>query len=245
VKHGIGIMSWDFLTEDIPVRSRDTGPGMGPAVVGTLLITLWATILAVPLGILAAVYLNEYGKSNKVAEFLRFLTNVMTGVPSIVMGLFIYTLVVLRWKQSGLAGALALACLILPIVIRASEEVLALVSDELRDASSALGARRWRTTISVVLPAATPGLISGALLAVARAAGETAPLLFTIGVTTTINKNVFTGTNTALSAEIFRNIQTPFQGAHERAYGAALTLIAIVFILSIVARIVSTRFENR
>src|SRR5207248_3250325 len=139
----------------IPIRSRAVGPGMGPAVVGTLLITLTATILAVPLGVLAAVYLNEYGKTNKVAEFLRFLTNVMTGVPSIVMGLFIYTLVVLRWGLSGLAGALALACLMLPIVIRSSEEILALVPDELRDASAALGSRRWRTTVSVVLPAAT------------------------------------------------------------------------------------------
>jgi phosphate transport system permease protein len=245
VKHGIGIMSWSFLSKDIPIQSRTAGPGMGPAVVGTLLITLTATILAVPLGVLAAVYLNEYGKTNKMAELVRFLTNVMTGVPSIVMGLFIYTLWVLRFKQSGFAGALALACLMLPIVIRSAEEILALVPDELREASAALGARSWRTTVSVVLPAATPGIISGALLAVARAAGETAPLLFTLGVTSTINKNVFSGTTTALSAEIFRNIQTPFQGAHERAYGAALTLVVIVFVLSIAARIVSSRLENR
>jgi phosphate transport system permease protein len=169
----------------------------------------------------------------------------MTGVPSIVMGLFVYTLFVLRFKYSGFAGALALACLMLPIVIRATEEILALVPAELREASQALGARSWRTVVSVVLPAATPGIISGALLAVARAAGETAPLLFTVGVTQSINKNVFSGTNTALSAEIFRNIQTPFEGAHERAYGAALTLVALVFILSIAARLVSSRLENK
>jgi phosphate transport system permease protein len=245
VKHGAGVFGWDFVSKPIPVRQREVGPGMGPAVVGTLLITLTATVLAVPLGVLAAVYLNEYGKTNKVAEFLRFLTNVMTGVPSIVMGLFIYTLVVLRWGFSGLAGALALACLMLPIVIRSAEEILALVPDELRDASAALGARRWRTTVSVVLPAATSGIIGGSLLAVARAAGEAAPLLVSVGATSTINKNVFSGTNTALSAEIFRNIQTPFQGAHERAYGAALTLVGIVFVLSIAARLVSSRLENR
>jgi phosphate transport system permease protein len=244
IARGAGVMSWDFVSKPIPVRTRQIGPGMGPAVVGTLLITLTATGLAVPLGVLAAVYLNEYGKTNRLAEVIRFLANVMTGVPSIVMGLFIYTLWVLRFKQSGFAGALALACLMLPIVIRASEEILALVPDELREASQALGARSWRTIVSVVLPAATPGLISGALLAVARAAGETAPLLFTLGVTQTINTNVFSGTNTALSAEIFRNIQTPFEGAHQRAYGAAFTLVAIVFILSITARLVSSRLER-
>ncbi len=245
VKQGAGVISWDFLSSRIPVRQRAEGPGMGPAVVGTLLITLTATVLAVPLGVLAAVYLNEYGKNNRLAGLIRFLANVMTGVPSIVMGLFIYTVWVLRFKQSGFAGALALGCLMLPIVIRSSEEILALVPAELREASMALGARSWRTVVSVVLPAATPGIISGSLLAIARAAGETAPLLFTLGVTQTINSNMFSGTNTALSAEIFRNIQTPFAGAHQRAYGAAFTLVALVFILSIGARLVSSRLEKK
>ena len=245
IQKGAGIVDWSFLTADIPISSRLAGPGMGPAVLGTLLITGAATALAVPLGVLAAVYLNEYGGAGRLAGAIRFLSDVMAGVPSIVMGLFIYTAWVLRYGQTGFAGALALGCLMLPIVIRSAETALGLVSDELREASAALGARQSRTIVTVVIPAALPGLVSGALLAVARAAGETAPLLFTIGTVNAANPGLFKGTNTALAAQIFSNARQPFEAAIDRAWGAALTLIVLVFVLTAVARLVARRFTVR
>src|SRR5947209_20621834 len=169
----------------------------------------------------------------------------MAGVPSVVMGLFIYAVWVLRFGLSGLAGALALGCLMLPIVIRSAETALLLVPDDLREASTALGARRSRTILTVVIPAALPGLVSGSLLAVARAAGETAPLLFTIGVVTSANRHLFHGTNTALSTQIFANARQPFDPAIGRAWGAALTLVVIVFVFTAIARVVSRRFTSR
>lgn len=247
IKRGANIISLDFLTKDIPQRARTRGPGMGPAVVGTLLITGMASLLAIPLGILAAIYLTEYGAKNRLAAVLRFLSDVMSGVPSIVMGLFIFTIWVLPLKSqglSGLSGSLALACLMLPIVIRSSEAMLKLVPRDLREASTALGARQSRTILTVVLPAALPGVVSGCLLAVARAAGETAPLLFTIGVTNTSNWSI-SGANTTLSAQIFSNASQPFPAAVDRAWGAALTLILIVVVLSSLGRLVAARFTVR
>ncbi|MEW6471927.1 MAG: phosphate ABC transporter permease PstA [Actinomycetota bacterium] len=243
LKRGGGVISIDFLTKDIPILTRSIGPGMGPAIVGTLIITGTATAMAVPLGILAAVYLNEYGKQNRLAQVIRTMSDVMTGVPSIVMGLFIYTIWVLRFGLSGFAGALALACLMLPVVIRSTEEILRLVPAGLREASLALGASRARTILTVVLPAAIPGITSGALLAVARAAGETAPLLFTIGAARKANLDVLDGANTALPSQIFRNATQPFPGPIDRAWGAALTLIVLVVLLTILARIITKRFS--
>jgi phosphate transport system permease protein len=246
-RRGAGIMSLGFLTKDIPQRTRTPGPGMGPAIVGTLVTTGTASALAIPLGILAAVYLNEYGARNKLATVLRFLSDVMAGVPSIVMGLFIFTIWVLPLKERGLsafAGSLALACLMLPIVIRTTEAMLKLVPPELREASYGLGARKSRTILTVVLPAALPGVVSGCLLAVARAAGETAPLLFTIGITNKRNFHL-TGANTTLSAQIFNNASQPFPAAIDRAWGAALTLILIVVVLSTLGRLVAARFTLR
>ncbi len=242
---GFRVLSVDFLVRDIPFSSRLRGPGMGPAVWGTLIITGAATAMAVPLGVLAAVYLTEYGRKNKLAGAIRFLSDVMAGVPSIVMGLFIYTVWVLRFGQSAFAGALALGCLMLPIVIRSAETALRLVPGELREASVALGARTSRTILTVVIPAALPGLVSGSLLAIARAAGETAPLLFTIGTVTAVNRGLFAGTNTALSAQIFVNARQPFVFAIDRAWGAALTLVVLVFVLSALARVIARRFTVR
>ena len=153
---------------------------MGPAILGTIEITALATVMAVPLGILGAIYLNEYGGRNWLAALIGFFSDVMTGVPSIIMGLFIFSIWVLHFGFSGFAGALALGCLMLPIVIRSTYEMLKLVPDSLREGSYALGATKARVTMTVVLPAAIGGIVSGAMLAVARAAGETAPLLFTI-----------------------------------------------------------------
>jgi len=244
---GAGVMSFGFLTKDLAIVTQFPGGGIGPAIVGTLVITGIAALMAIPLGILAAVYLNEYGRRQRIAQVIRFMADVMTGVPSIVMGLFVATIWVsagLHFGYSGFAGSIALAALMLPIVIRSCEEMLKLVPEDLRLASDALGARRWRTIVSVVLPAALPGIVSGAMLAVARAAGETAPLLFTIGVTTSVNPNPFHGTNTTLSQEIWLNAQTPFAAAKDRAWGAALTLIVIVFLFTVIARVVATRFST-
>lgn len=245
IREGAQVVNLDFLTKVIPISSRRPGPGMGPAVVGTILITGAAALMAIPLGIMAAIYLAEYGKGSRLTPWIRFLSDVMAGVPSIVMGLFIYTIWVLRYGQSGFAGALALGALMLPIVIRSSEAMLRLVPADLREASYALGARRSRTILTVVLPAALPGVVSGCLLAVARAAGETAPLMFTIGAARTFNTHLTEGANTALSTQIFRNAQLPFAGPQERAWGAALTLIALVLVLTVVARVVSSRFTVR
>jgi phosphate transport system permease protein len=243
IAKGLDVMSWQFLTTDIPNSYRRHGPGMGPAIVGTLLITGFAALLAIPLGVFGAIYLNEYGKQKPLARAIRTMADVMTGVPSIVMGLFIYTgFVVVVGAKTGFAGALALACLMLPIVIRSSEEILRLVPDELRQASLALGARQWRTILTVVLPAAISGITSGALLAVARAAGETAPIVATVGITFAVNGDLFSGQNTALPAQIFRNASQPFAGSQERAWGAALTLVVIVLLFTIVARVVVSRF---
>ncbi|MEA2685148.1 MAG: phosphate transport system permease protein [Actinomycetota bacterium] len=245
VRKGAGVVDLDFLTRDIPIVTRLPGPGMGPAIAGTLLITLTATLMAVPLGILAAVYITEYGQGSRLAGMIRFLADVMAGVPSIVMGLFIYTIWVLRFGQSGFAGALALAALMLPIVIRSTESMLRLVPNTLREGSAALGASKSRMITTVVLPAALPGITSGSLLAVARAAGETAPLLFTIGAARHVNLHPFEGSNAALSTQIFVNAQQPFIGAQQRAWGAALTLIVIVLVLTIIARVISRRFTLR
>jgi len=244
IAKGVSIISWSFLTGPIPPQVAPAGEGgIGPAVLGTLEITGMATLMAVPLGVLGAIYLNEYGKQKPLAQVIRTMADVMTGVPSIVMGLFIYTVVVVvTGEQTGFAGALALACLMLPIVIRSSEEILRLVPDELRQASLALGARQWRTILTVVVPAAISGIASGALLAIARAAGETAPLVATIGIAFTVNPNLFSGQNTALPAQIFRNASQPFEGAQERAWGAALTLVVIVFVFTVLARVVVSRF---
>ena len=237
----------DWFTKDIQLSPRRPGPGMKAAIVGTCVITFTATLIAVPLGIAGAIYLNEYGRMRLFARVLRFLANVMAGVPSIVMGLFIYVFWVVPRGVAGLngfSGALALACLMLPIVVRSSEEMLRLVPQNLRDASYALGGTTSRTTLRVVLPKAAPGVISGCLLAVARAAGETAPLIFTIGAAKSTNWNVFGGTTTALSMQIYGNAKESFATAQERAWGAALTLIVLAFAFTVIARVLSARLAR-
>ena len=246
VAKGAAAISWQFLTNStIPPNVVPLGTGgMGAAVVGTLEVTGFASLLAIPLGVLGAVYLNEYGGNRILAQLISFMSNVMTGVPSIVMGLFIYIIWVTHFGYSGLAGSFALACLMLPIVIRSSYEMLILVPDSLRQGSYALGASKARVTLTVVLPAALSGIVSGALLAVARAAGETAPVLFTMLTVEQTNANLFSGPNTTLPFQIFMNAQSAYTGANARAWGAALTLVAITFILMIVARIITALFTR-
>ena len=246
IRKGGATFGWSFLTQDPPILDQLSGGGMFPAIVGTLVITAGATLLAVPLGVLGAIYLNEYGQQRRLARVIRFLAEIMLGVPSIVMGLFVFTVITLHFKTlTGFAGALALACLILPIVIRTSEEMLHLVPEELREGSYALGSRKVRTIRTVVLPNAAPGIVSGSLLAVARAAGETAPLLFVIGTVTSANRNLFSGPNTTLSVQIFHGATSPFVGAQNRAYAAALTLVLLVFVFTGLARLVTTVFARR
>ena len=245
VARGIGIISWQFLTADIPPQVAPASEGgIGPAILGTFLIVGLATVMAVPLGILGAIYLNEYGGRGVLGRLIGFMADVMTGVPSIVMGLFIFSIWVLKFQFSGFAGALALGCLMLPVVIRSTDEMLKLVPNPLREGSYALGATKARVTMTVVLPAAVGGIVSGALLAIARAAGETAPLLFTILTVTAVNPNPFSGPNTSLPSQIFTNATSPYPGAQDRAWGAALTLIVIAFVLMIAARIVTARFTR-
>lgn len=240
-----------FLTENIAdvsfelpagIEIPDLQDGVGPAIVGTLVTTLSASAISIPLGLLAAIYLNEYGKEGPISRLLRFLSDVMAGVPSIVMGLFIFTIFTINGGGlNATGGALALACLMLPIIIRSAETVLKLVPDDLRQASYALGGSKSRTILTVVLPASLSGLTSGALLAVARAAGETAPLLFTIGTTVTYNPSLG-GQNISLATMIFANARSAYPKAVERGWGAALTLIVLVVVLSVMARIVASRF---
>ncbi len=243
IAKGAAQISVDWFTKPLNIISSQPGGGMAPAIVGTIIITLGATVMSVPLGILGAIYLHEYGGKGRLARLIRFMSDVMTGVPSIVMGLFIYTVWTLKFGLSAFGGSLALACLMLPIVIRSTEEMLRLVPDDLRQASYALGNRKWRTILTVVLPAAAGGIVSGVMLAVARAAGETAPLLFLIGASRAVNWNLFDGPNSALSLQIFSNANTPFVAAQNRAWGAALTLVGMVFILTVIARAVSARFS--
>jgi phosphate transport system permease protein len=245
VSKGLSVISVKWFTEDLPAITTKAGGGMGPAIVGTLLITAGAALMAVPLGILGAIYLHEYGGPGRLAAVVRTMADVMTGVPSIVMGLFVYSTWTLAFGLNGFGGSLALACLMLPIVIRSTEEMLKLVPDELRQASYALGNRKWRTIVTVVLPSAFGGIVSGVMLAIARAAGETAPLIFTIGAARKLNLDLFDGPMAALSVQIFKNASSSFPAATERAWGAALTLIAIVFILTILARVVSARVARK
>ena len=248
LSRGIGITFADFpafFTDDIPVVSRRRGPGMGPAILGTLLVTGGATLIAVPLGVFGAVYLHEYGGNSLFARSVRFMAMVMTGVPSVVMGLFVYLMWTLRFGYSAFGGALALACLMLPVVIGSTEQMLRLVPGHLREASYALGARTSRTILTVVLPAAAPGILSGALLAIARAAGETAPLLFAVGAATTYNPSFFSGSNTALSVQIFGNATSSFAAAQERAWGAAFTLVLLTFLVTLAARLWAARLVRK
>jgi phosphate transport system permease protein len=245
VMRGHGVFSWNFLTKEIPIPTQ-SGPGMGPAVYGTLLVTGAASAMAIPLGVLGGIYLSEYGADGVIARILRFFAEIMTGVPSVVMGLFVYSAIVLHsQKLNAFAGALALGCLMLPIIIRTTDEMLRLVPAELREGSTALGSRKSRTIVRVVVPSALPGIVSGALLAVARAAGETAPLLFVVGSVFKTNRSLLNGPNTTLSLQIFRSFNSPFAASQQRAWAAALTLVGIVFIFTVIARFVTAVYSRR
>jgi phosphate transport system permease protein len=232
-----------FLTHSMRgIGPRDTTGGAYHAIIGTLEQVGLASLLAIPIGLLAAVYVVEHGRGPLVPA-VRFVTDVMTGVPSIVAGLFVFTFWVLALGQgfSGLAAALALAILMLPTVVRTTEVVLGLVPDSLREASLALGVPRWKTVVRVVLPTAMSGITTGVVLAIARVTGETAPLLLTALNFDSINANPFHGQQAGLPSYVFAQAGQPQQSALDRAWAGALTLLLLVLLLNLVARLIARR----
>ena len=243
VKKGIGAWSIDFFTTDPSGRFLGDAGGIRSAIVGSALIVGLATALAVPVGIGVALYLVEYGKGSRFAAVVRYFIDVMTGVPSIVFGLFVYIVLILSGGFGGFAGwkgSIALALLMLPVVTRASEVVLDLVPSSLREAALALGAPRWRVVTRVVLPTALPGLVTGSLLAVARAAGETAPLLFTAFAVKATTYDLGQQMN-SLPIQIFNDVRQAQDRLVERAWGAALALVVMILLLTLAARLFSRR----
>jgi phosphate transport system permease protein len=244
LKRGLGAWSWSFFTTDPTGNFLGDPGGIKSAILGTLEIVALATVMAVPTGILIALYLVEFGREGRFANAVRYFVDVLTGVPSIVFGLFVYvTLVVAHTGGSGFAGwkgAVALALLMLPVVIRSGEVVLLLVPDSLREAALALGAPRWKVALRIVLPTAAPGLLTGSMLAVARAAGETAPLLFTAAIALGSSFGINDRMN-SLPAQIFADIGQAQDRLVQRAWGAALTLVALILILTLVARLLQRR----
>jgi phosphate transport system permease protein len=243
IKEGIGAWSGSFFTTDPTGNFFGNPGGIRSAILGTLEIVGVATVVAIPIGIGVALYLTEYGRQGWFARTVRYFTDVMTGVPSIMFGLFIYIVLVLAHIGGTFAawkGAVAIALLMLPIVVRSAEVVLLLVPDSLREAALALGAPRWRVVFRVVLPTAGPGLVTGSLLSIARGMGETAPLLFTIATATGLSASLGQPMNT-LPTQIFQDITSPRNAVVDRAWGAALTLVVLVLIFNIVARLAARR----
>jgi len=245
-ERGWAVIDLHFFTQDtLPFRLE--GGGFRQGFVGSFLIMGLAIPMAVVPGIAAAVYLVEYGRGRKLAALVRFVTDVMTGVPSIFVGLFVYAVLVIGTVRLGfgtLTAAVAIAIVMLPIVVRSSEEMLKLVPDSLRSASLGLGARRWQTTTKVVLPAAAPGLATGSMLAIARGAGETAPLVLTGLGSFTMTLYLVGQRQASLPQLIHQNAVQPFEPGIARAWGGALCLVAITVLFTIAARVIAARFAR-
>lgn len=243
IKEGIGAWSGDFFTTDPTGRFLGNPGGIKSAIVGTIEMVALASLIAIPFGVGVALYLVEYGKRGRFANLVRYFVDVMTGVPSVVFGLFVYIVLVVTkvgGTFAGWKGSVALALLMLPVVTRSAEVVLNLVPDGLREGALALGAPRWRVVFRIVLPTALPGLVTGSLLAVARAAGETAPLLFTAAFVFGTQFDLSQRMN-SLPLQIFNDVSQAQDRLVQRAWGAALTLVALVLILSLLARLVQRR----
>jgi phosphate transport system permease protein len=242
-KRGLGAWNSSFFTTDPTGNFLGNPGGVKSAILGTLEMVALATVIAVPIGVGVALYLTEYGKDSRFASAVRYFVDVMTGVPSIVFGLFVYIVLILGGVGGGYAGwkgSVALALLMLPIVTRSAEVVLLLVPNTLRESALALGAPRWRVVGRVVLPTALPGLVTGMLLAVARAAGETAPLLFTAAIVNGTSFDLGTRMN-SLPVQIFNDVGQAQDRLVTRAWGAALTLVLIVLVFTLIARLMSRR----
>jgi phosphate transport system permease protein len=245
LRKGLGAWSTSFFTTDPTGNTFFGGSSIGgikSAILGTIEIVALASAIAVPIGIGVAIWLVEYGRSSWFAQTVRFFVDVLTGVPSIVFGLFVYIVLVVGTGSTyaGYKGSIALALLMLPVVIRSAEVILLLVPGALRESALALGAPRWRVIFNIVLPTALPGMVTGVLLAVARAAGETAPLLFTAAATlkTTYNLGGFMN---SLPVQIYKDVTSPTTAVVNRAWGAALTLVVMILLLNLIARLISRR----
>ncbi|HEV2943493.1 MAG TPA: phosphate ABC transporter permease PstA [Solirubrobacteraceae bacterium] len=245
LKKGLGAWSSSFFTTDPTgntfFKNSSIG-GIKSAILGTIEIVALASAIAVPIGVAVAVWLVEYGKNSWFAHTVRFFVDVLTGVPSIVFGLFIYIVLIVGTGSSfaGYKGSLALALLMLPVVIRSAEVILLLVPGALRESALALGAPRFRVIFSIVLPTAIPGMVTGVLLAVARAAGETAPLLFTAASTKNTNYNL-SGFMNSLPVQIYSDVTSPTTAVVNRAWGAALALVVMILLLNLIARLIARR----
>jgi phosphate transport system permease protein len=243
VARGHGALTKDFFTKT-PAAFGESGGGIANSIVGTVVIVACATAFALPLGILVAIYTSEFAP-REVRRFVGFVLDVLNGLPSIVIGIFIFGLLVLGHAQSALAAGVALAIIMLPLVARSTQEILALVPTSLREASFALGVSRWRTVLGLILPASFGGILTGATLAVARAAGETAPLLFTSALTTS---QVSWDPRQALQSiplTIFQSLESPDPADHARAWAAALVLMSFVLVVSLFSKAVLARSRRK
>ncbi len=242
VKQGFAAISWSFFTAT-PAQIGDSGGGMANGIVGSLIVTGLGALFAIPIGITAGVYASEY-RGTRLAAAIRFAADTLNGVPSIVIGVFAYGVIVLPMHHfSALAGGFALGVMMLPLVMRTTEELLLLVPLSLREGALALGATRARAVFSVVLPAALPGIITGVLLALARVAGETAPLLFTA-----LN-NAYFSTDprqpiSTLTVQVYTFATSPYPEWHEQAWAGALVLVTMVLGCSVLARVATARLER-
>jgi phosphate transport system permease protein len=239
-------LSIDFITQVEPLSYRETGGGYLHGIIGTFYMTGIAALVTIPLGIAAAIYLTEY--SGTYPNIVRFFTDVMTGTPSVFVGLAVYALLVSGAGGMGLgfgtlAGATALGILMLPIVVRSTEEMLRLVPEDLKNASYGLGARRWQTALKVTLPAAAPGIVTGSILAVARGAGETAPLILTALGAREVIGALWGRPQADIGLLMVDGFRQPFEGGIARAWAGGFTLIAIVLILSVIARFIGRRAQ--
>ncbi|WP_436991241.1 phosphate ABC transporter permease PstA [Streptomyces sp. enrichment culture] len=238
IARGTKVLDGYFLTHSMSgVITLQPGGGIYHAIIGTVEQVGIATLIAAPIGLLTAIYLVEYGRG-RLATAVTFFVDVMTGIPSIVAGLFVlsFWIIILDFGYSGFAGAMALAILMMPIVVRSTEEMLKLVPNELREASLALGVPKWRTILKVVLPTAIGGITTGVMLAVARIAGETAPILLLVFGAQSINNNPFEGAQSSLPYYVYEQWANGNEASYDRAWAAALVLIAFVMILNLVAR---------
>jgi phosphate transport system permease protein len=251
VAKGLPVINLQFLTYSMRNVIGDEQGGIYHAIIGTLLITAYAAAISIPIGIFSAIYLVEYGATSRLASWITFLVDVMTGIPSIVAGLFAYALFVLFFGEGvrmGFGGSVALSLLMIPVVVRSTEEMLKLVPDELREAAYALGVPKWRTISKVVLPTAMSGIVTGITLSIARIIGETAPLLIIAGKTDGLNMNMFSEPMTTLPVFIYFSYTQPGlppEAGQARAWGAALVLIIIVMSLNLLARAIGKIFAPK
>lgn len=243
ISRGAPVLSLSFLTAAPPAVPGISGGGIGPEILGTVIIVVVATAISMPISILVALFLTEYASSS-AARGIKLALDVLNGIPSIVLGIFVFGLIVVRiHHQSAFAGAVALAILMLPLIARASQEILQRIPATMREAADALGVRRWRATLTVILPAAVGGILTATVLALARAAGETAPLLFVSSVFTpsVASTNLFGQALPNVPVYIFTVVEDADSTGYARAWGAALVLMTFILVTNIVARALHAR----